>query len=77
MQNERREWSTDEILSGIAEKPARERDGFPRFMVICDGERYEMNTRKALDKVLGHIYATAPKVFVNAGNGITIDFDAK
>lgn len=77
MQNERREWSSNELLFRISERPARERNGFPRFMVMCDGERYEMNTRKALDKVLGHIYATAPKVFVNAGKGITIDFDSK
>lgn len=73
-----RYWTAELVLAGVKEPYASERSGtFPRFMVMCDGERYEANTWKALDKVLGHIYATAPNVFVNAGKGITIDFDAK
>jgi len=73
--NSRKNWTTTELLTGIAERPASVRGTFPRFIVIADGQRDELNRKPALEKLLGSIIAAAPKVFINQGNGITIDFD--
>lgn len=57
------------------ERPAYERGTFPRYLVKADGQTIEVKTLGALRKVLGFIYSDTPKVFVNAGKGLTIDFD--
>lgn len=57
------------------ERPASERGTFPRYLVKTDSQTMEVKTIGALRKVLGFIYSDAPKVFVNAGKGLTIDFD--
>lgn len=57
------------------ERPASERGAFPRYLVKADSQTMEVKTIGALRKVLGFIYSDAPKVFVNAGKGLTIDFD--
>jgi hypothetical protein len=57
------------------ERPASERGTFPRYLVTADGKTSEVKTPRALEKLLGVIYAERPEVFVNAGKGITINFD--
>jgi hypothetical protein len=57
------------------EKPASERGSFPRYLVTADNKTTEVKTPRALEKLLGIIYAERPEVFVNAGKGITINFD--
>lgn len=57
------------------ERPASDRGTFPRYLVKADGQTMEVKTLGSLRKVLGYIYSDAPNVFVNAGKGLTIDFD--
>ena len=57
------------------ERPAAERGTFPRYLVTCDGITNEVKTTGALVKLLSGIYSEPPAVFVNAGKGITINFD--
>ena len=57
------------------ERPASERGTFPRYLVTADGKTSQIKTLRALKNLLGVIYAERPEVFVNAGKGITIDFD--
>jgi hypothetical protein len=57
------------------ERSASERGTFPRYLVIADSKTYEVKTPRALEKILGTIYSERPEVFVNAGKGITINFD--
>lgn len=73
--NETKYWTADEVLAGIKEKPASERGTYPRFSVYVDGEYLERKTRKGLDNLVSIILSKAPKVFINAGKGVTIDFD--
>ena len=40
-----------------------------------DGDRFEIRTLAKLQQILQCTYAGQPKVFVNAGKGVTIDFD--
>jgi len=56
-------------------KKRGERGPMPRFTVIADGLTMTRRTVYQLDKLLGSIYAEQPTVFINAGLGITIDFD--
>ena len=57
------------------ERPASERGTFPRYLVMADGKMTTVKTPRALAKLLGSIYSKAPHIFVNAGKGITLDFD--
>lgn len=57
------------------ERPASERGTFPRYLVIADSKTFGVKTPRALEKILGIIYSKRPEVFVNAGKGITINFD--
>ena len=57
------------------ERLASERGTFPRYLVTADGKTSQIKTLRALKNLLGVIYAERPEVFVNAGKGITIDFD--
>ena len=57
------------------ERPAYQRGTFPRYLVTADGKTYEVKTPRALKNLLGVIYSERPEVFVNAGKGITINFD--
>ena len=57
------------------ERSASERGTFPRYLVMADNKTTEVKTPRALAKLLGVIYAERPEVFVNAGKGITINFD--
>lgn len=59
----------------LLERPLFERGTFPRYLVVADGKTSAIKTFRALEKLLGVIYAERPQVFVNAGKGITIDFD--
>ena len=56
------------------ERPACERGTFPRFIVCVDGDRLECKTLRSLNSLLGSIYSARPRVFVNGGKGLTIDF---
>lgn len=68
-------WTVEEVLNGVVERPRAERGTFPRFTVLCDGDRFEIRTLAKLQQILQCTYACQPKVFVNAGKGLTIDFD--
>ena len=68
-------WTVEEVLKGVVELPRSKRGTFPRFTVICDGDRFEIRTLAKLQQILQCTYASQPKVFVNAGKGLTIDFD--
>ena len=57
------------------ERPASERGTFPRYLVTADGKTSEVKTPRALRNLLGVIYSERPEVFVNAGKGISINFD--
>ena len=57
------------------ERPASERGTFPRYLVTADSKTTEVKTPRSLQKLLGIIYAERPEVFVNAGKGVTINFD--
>jgi len=57
------------------ERSASERGTFPRYLVTADNRTTEVKTPRALEKLLGIIYAELPEVFVNAGKGISINFD--
>jgi hypothetical protein len=72
----RRAYHTAESL-GIKsiERPAFERGTFPRYLVTADNKTTAAKTPRALEKILGVIYAERPKVFVNAGKSISINFD--
>jgi hypothetical protein len=58
------------------ERPASERGDFPRYLVSVDGKTETIKTPAALRRLLAVICSPAPTVFVNAGKGITINFDA-
>ena len=57
------------------ERPSSQRGTFPRYLVMADGTTITVRTTRALEKLLGVIYSERPEVFVNAGKGITINFD--
>ena len=57
------------------ERPSSQRGTFPRYLVMADGATITVKTPRALEKLLGVIYSERPEVFVNAGKGITINFD--
>lgn len=57
------------------ERPSAERGTFPRYLVTADGKTSEVKTPRALEKLLGIIYSERPEIFVNAGKGISINFD--
>lgn len=79
MNNENIKGATYHTIEGLGikalERPAAERGTFPRYLVTCDGITNEVKTPSALVKLLSGIYSELPAVFVNAGNGITINFD--
>jgi len=66
-------WSLNEL--SFTEQPSQVRGTFPRFIIVADGIRHEKQTRASADRLLRIIYSAAPKVYVNAGKGITINFD--
>jgi len=79
---QRKYWAACSLLGhirdlGIKECRKSERGTFPRFTVIVDGESTPLYTLRHLSDLAQVIYATAPRVFVNAGKGITVDFDCK
>ena len=57
------------------ERAASERGTFPRYLVTADGKTSQIKTLRALKNLLGVIYSERPEVFVNAGKGISINFD--
>lgn len=70
--------SYDSLNLGPTELKAKkrgERGAMPRFTVIADGLTMTRQTVYQLDELLGSIYAELPVVFINAGLGVTIDFD--
>ena len=71
-------YSYDSLHLGPTELKAQkrgERGPMPRFTVIVDGLIMTRQTEYQLDELLGSIYSELPVVFINAGLGITIDFD--
>lgn len=59
-----------------AARPPKERQGFPRFMLKVDGETQMTERADTLAKWLSTIIAGAScRVFRNAGNGATIQFN--
>ena len=56
------------------ERSSADRAGFPRYLVNVDCDLLKIETPAKLRRVLASIYSETPKVFVNAGNGLTIDF---
>lgn len=67
---------TIESLGLLAfERPAKTRAGFPRFLVKVDCQWIKIKTLPSLRKTIASIYSETPRIFVNAGNGLTIDFD--
>lgn len=71
--SEARYWTPEELELPEVEG---DRGTFPRYIVIADDARTEIKSLKALRRILSGIYSTKPRVFVNAGKGITIDFDS-
>jgi len=75
----KKEYHTYEsLVLGQTEIVARrrgDRGAMPRFTVIADGMTFQRKTVYQLDRLLGSIYAKQPIVFVNAGFGITLNFD--
>ena len=67
--------TTESLDIKSIERLTSERGSFPRYLVTADGKTTEVKTLCALEKLLGVIYAERPEVFVNAGKGITINFD--
>lgn len=77
MNTEKKCWSYADLADDIEalEVSAGERDGFPRFMVyLNENKALEVKTKRSLNKLLESIYWTAPRIFRNAGKGVTIDF---
>ena len=68
-------YTTKSLGIKALERPASERGDFPRYLVTADGKTTEVKTPAALRRLLSVIYSEKPRVFVNAGKGITIDFD--
>ena len=70
-------YSFDSLQLGPIELEAQKRGkrSMPRFTVIVDGLTMTRQTEYQLDELLGSIYSELPVVFINAGLGITIDFD--
>lgn len=75
MKNAKKYWTSDEVLAGINERTASERGDYPRYTVIADGEHCECKGKVQLNRIVSCIYSTTPRVFINAGKGVTIDFD--
>jgi len=67
--------TAENLKIAAIERPTSERGTFPRYLVIADGTTTTVKTPRALANLLGVIYSNEPRVFVNAGKGITIDFD--
>lgn len=74
--NNRKSWTMDELgISGLEVKRSV-RGTFPRYMVFVDGETFYPKTPKTLGNLLSDIIGNKkPRVFRNAGKGITINFD--
>jgi hypothetical protein len=74
--NAERYWTVEELLEGVEESLAWERNGY-RFTVYSDDVCYPVMDKRGLRKIVDCTYAKRPRVFRNADKGITIDFDAK
>lgn len=71
-------FNQNEVLQEVASKEVskQERGTYPRYSVVVDGETLYPKTPSQLAKVLDVISgAEKPRVFRNAGKGVTIDFD--
>lgn len=76
MSTEKKYWSHADLAIEALELSRQERgeDAGPRFTVYVDGECLHAETPRGLDKILSSIYSTEPRVFRNAGKGVTVDF---
>lgn len=72
-ESEARYWTPEDLE---LPKVEGDRGTFPRYMVMVDGTRLEFKSIQSLRRALASIYAPKPRVFANAGKGVTIDFDA-
>ncbi len=72
--NETTYHSAESLHLASIERPASERGTFPRFIVCVDGGRVECKTLRSLNSLLASVYSARPRVFVNGGKGLTIDF---
>lgn len=74
--NYRKSWTFDELGISRYDSPRSLRGTFPRYSVRVDGQSHYPKTRKTLENLLSNIVTdTEPRVFPNAGFGVTIDFD--
>lgn len=72
-------FNPDEVMLDVKnlELPFSERGTFPRYIVKVDGDSVELTTPLQLKKFIGDISGSdKPRIFRNAGKGITIDFDS-
>lgn len=69
-------WSAENLDLESLKTTASERAGTAPYTLIVDGKTKRYWSLPALDKVLKSISSEKPKVFKNAGKGITIDFDS-
>lgn len=76
MSTEKKYWSHSTLPIQSLELSRQERgeDAGPRFTVYVDGECLHAETPRGLDRILSSIYSTEPRVFRNAGKGVTVDF---
>ncbi len=76
MSTEKKYWSRADLAIEALELSRQERgeDAGPRFTVYVDGDCLHAETPRGLDRILSSIYSTEPRVFRNAGKGVTVDF---
>jgi len=76
MNTEKKYWTCADLAVEALELSRRERgeDAGPRFTVYVDGDCLHAKTPRGLDRILKSIYSTEPRVFRNAGKGVTVDF---
>lgn len=72
----RKIWTFEELAVSRYESARLLRGTFPKYTLRVDGQSYWLKSRKSLENLLANIISeTEPRVFPNAGFGVTIDFD--
>lgn len=71
-----RKWTFEELGVSGHESPRSLRGTYPRYSLRVDDQWHYPKSRKSLEKLLEDIASKIPpRVFRNAGKGVTIDFD--
>lgn len=74
--NYRKSWAFEELGVSRYESPRSLRGTYPRYSVRVDDQWHYPKSRKSLENLLSNIITEIePRVFPNAGFGVTIDFD--